>query len=119
MKILVFFVLAFTLVCIVMAAQTPPQQHKEMPAQKQKEVHGQGCVEPGIEARCLVLKDIKTARVYSLIIKGLQPAPGEGIEFVAVPHNGAATCMQGTPLEVIAWQRRDQLNCRPVAPRRK
>ncbi len=111
MKFLVFFVLTFTLACIAMAAETPTQ--------KQKEVHGQGCVEPGIETRCLLLKDIKTARVYNLIIKGLQPALGQGIEFVAIPHNGPTTCMQGIPLEVIAWQRTDQLNCRPVAPRKK
>jgi hypothetical protein len=111
MKRLVYFVTFLMVGWIAAMAQTP--------AQKQKEVHGQGCVEPGVEARCLVLKEIKTARIYNLIFRGLQPAHGQGIEFVAAPHSGPTPCMQGTPLDVIAWQRKDQLNCRPVAPRRK
>ena len=110
MKPLVFFVLTLALACIA-TAETPPQ--------KPKQVHGQGCVEPGIEPRCLLLKDLKSGRIYNLIVRGLQPALGQGIEFVAVPHNGPTPCMQGTPLDVIAWQHRDQLNCRPVAPRKK
>jgi hypothetical protein len=111
MKLLFYFVMLFAVGCSATAA--------EAPAQKQKEVHGQGCIETGVEARCLVLKDIKSARIYNLIFRGLQPAHGEGIEFVAAPHSGPTPCMQGTPLDVIAWQRKDQLNCRPVAPRRK
>ncbi len=97
--------------CIAAAAEAPPQ--------KPKEVRGQGCIEPGIEARCLLLKDLKTAKIYNLIIKGLQPALGQGIEFVALPHGGPTPCMQGIALDVIAWERKDQLACKPGAPHKK
>ena len=111
MKRLFIIALASALAITAADAETSPQ--------KPKEVRGEGCVEPGIEARCLLLKDLKTAKIYNLIIKGLQPALGQGIEFVALPHSGPTPCMQGIPLDVIAWQRRDQLDCRPGAPHKK
>lgn len=112
MKRLAIFVLISMLACTAAAPAENPQQ-------KPKEMRGQGCVEPGIEARCLLVKDMKTAKIYHLIFKGLQPALGEGIEFVALPHNGPTSCMQGIPLDVVAWERRDQFNCKPAAPRKK
>ncbi|MFZ0745825.1 MAG: hypothetical protein WAM85_15555 [Terracidiphilus sp.] len=91
----------------------------EVPQQKPKEIHGQGCVEPSIDARCVLIKDLKTARLYNLIIRGLQPAIGEGIEFVAVPHQGRTTCMQGAVLDVTAWARLDSLKCPHGSANRK
>lgn len=82
------------------------------PPQKPAQVHGQGCVEPGIEARCLVVRDLKSGKRYDLLIKGLPPAIGEGIEFVGVPHEGPNICMQGIALDVIGWARRDSLRCK-------
>ena len=89
------------------------------PAQKSQPVHGEGCVEPGPEARCLVVKDPKAGNLYILIIKGMQPEIGAGIEFSGVPHNSVTTCMQGTPIAVRSWVRKDSLKCSQGAPPRK
>jgi len=88
-------------------------------AQKSQQVHGEGCVEPGAESRCLVVKDPKAGNLYILIIKGMQPEIGAGIEFSGVPHNGVTTCMQGTPIAVRTWARKDSLKCSQGAPPRK
>jgi hypothetical protein len=88
-------------------------------AQKSQQVHGEGCVEPGAESRCLVVKDPKARNLYILIIKGMQPEIGAGIEFAGVPHNGVTTCMQGTPIAVRTWARKDSLKCSQGAPPRK
>lgn len=90
------------------------------PSKKPAEVQGLGCVEAGIEVRCLMLKDLKTGKLYNLIIKGLQPDIGEGIEFVGVLHDGPNTCMQGIAVDVATWARKDSLRCKPCpAPREK
>jgi hypothetical protein len=82
-------------------------------------VRGQGCVTAGIESRCLVVRDLKTGKLYNLIFKGIQPALGDGIEFVALPHQGPTTCMQGATLDVTNWARKDTLKCKPGAVRKK
>jgi hypothetical protein len=80
-------------------------------AQEPKPVKGQGCVAAGVEASCLVVKDVKTGVLYNLIFKGTKPAAGTGIEFTGVPRDMMTTCMQGTPLEVSSWSRVDALKC--------
>lgn len=87
------------------------------PPPKPQQVHGEGCVEPGAEARCLVLTDLKSGNLYTLLIKGMQPAAGAGIEFTGLPHRGVTTCMQGTAIDVQSWTRKDNLKCsQPIAP---
>ncbi len=76
-----------------------------------KPVHGQGCVEAGVETRCLVVKDVKSGILYNLLIKGARPDIGIGIEFTGVPFNGMSYCMQGTLLEVTKWTRDTSLKC--------
>jgi hypothetical protein len=76
-------------------------------------VHGQGCVAAGVEARCLVVRDLKTGKLYNLTFRGLQPAIGEGIEFEGLPHEGSTTCIQGVALDVTGWARKDTLKCKP------
>jgi len=83
------------------------------------QVRGQGCVESGVEAGCLVLKDLKTGSLYNLFVKGMHPAIGDGIEFVGVPHNGPATCMQGLPVDIVSWARKDSIRCRPAHANKK
>jgi len=80
-------------------------------AQEPKPVKGQGCVAAGVEASCLVVKDVKTGVLYNLIFKGAKPDAGTGIEFTGVPRDMMTTCMQGTPLEVSNWSRVDSLKC--------
>lgn len=79
-----------------------------------KPVHGQGCVEAGVEARCLVVKDVKSGILYNLIIKGARPDIGIGIDFTGVPFDGFSYCMQGVLLEVTNWTRDTSLACAPV-----
>ena len=90
-----------------------------IPPNKPALVRGQGCVAPGVEARCLLIRDLKTGKLYNLSFKGIQPAVGDGIEFEALPHQGPTTCMQGAPLDVTGWARKDTLKCKPAGTRKK
>ncbi|MFZ0336740.1 MAG: hypothetical protein WAL45_01820 [Terracidiphilus sp.] len=87
-------------------------------AQDAKPVKGQGCVATGVEASCLVVKDVKTGVLYNLFFKGTKPEAGTGIEFTGVPSDKMTTCMQGKPLEVSNWSRVDALKC-PSSPAAK
>jgi len=80
-------------------------------AQEPKPVKGQGCVAAGVEASCLVVKDVKTGVLYNLFFKGTKPGVGTGIDFTGVPRDMMTICMQGTPLEVSNWSRVDALEC--------
>jgi len=87
-------------------------------ADKPKQVHGTGCVEPGVEARCVVLKDVKTGALYNLLFKGPRPQIGDAVEFNGVLFEGMTMCMQGTPVEVSDWAHNDSLKCgKGEAPR--
>ena len=79
-----------------------------------KAVHGQGCVQAGVEMSCLVVKDVKSGILYNLIIKGTRPAIGIGIDFTGVPYNGISYCMQGVLLEVSNWTPDTSLKCVPA-----
>jgi hypothetical protein len=81
------------------------------PAEKAKEIHGMGCVEPGVEARCLVVKEMKSGTLYNLRIKEPRPAVGDGIEFTGVAFDGVTTCMQGVAVTVSSWTKKDSLKC--------
>jgi len=87
-------------------------------AQDPKPVKGQGCVVAGVEASCLVVKEVKTGVLYNLVFKGTKPEPGIGVEFTGVPSDMMTTCMQGKPLEVSSWSRVDSLKC-PASPAKK
>jgi hypothetical protein len=81
------------------------------PAPDSNVVRGQGCVEQGVEARCLVVKDMKSGKVYNLLVKEPRPKIGDGIEFTGVPFDGVTYCMQGVVLKVTDWARKDSLKC--------
>jgi len=83
-------------------------------AQDSKEVRAKDCVEPGVEARCLMVKDVKSGKLYNVFIKEPRPAIGDGIEFTAVPYDGVTYCMQGIPVQVTRWERKNDLKCSPV-----
>jgi len=65
-----------------------------------KTITGSGCVEAGVEAGCLVLKDSKTHDLYNLFFAGKPPAINTAIRFTGTAHQGPTTCMQGTPVNV-------------------
>jgi hypothetical protein len=88
-------------------------------ADKPTPIRGQGCVSAGVEPRCLVVRDLRAGKLYNLVFTGLQPTIGEGIEFVALPHQGPVVCLQGAAFDVTAWTRKDSLHCHPkAAPKR-
>jgi hypothetical protein len=85
----------------------------ETPTGDVKQVRAQGCIEPGVEAGCLVVKDIESGKLYNILVKGLRPGVGEGIEFTGAAHEGPTTCMQGIAVDVIKWTRKTSLKCSP------
>ncbi len=89
------------------------------PPQKSLQIHGEGCVEPGAETRCLIVRDTKSPNRYFLLIKGLQPEIGSGIEFTGLPHHGLTPCMQGASVDVQTWIRKDSLKCTQGSTPRK
>jgi hypothetical protein len=86
------------------------------PPQKPQQIRGEGCVEPGAEARCLVVTDLKSGNLYSLFFKGMQPEIGSGIAFTGYPHRSVTTCMQGTAIDVQTWAPKDSLKCKEKIP---
>jgi len=85
-------------------------------APKPKPASGTGCVEAGVEAGCLVLKDGKSGTLYNLFFKGKKASVGMAIEFSGTIHEGPTTCMQGTPVDVKEWK---QLKMHCPAPTKK
>jgi len=81
------------------------------------QVKAKGCVEAGVEASCLVMKDVDSGKLYNLLIKGAKPAIGTGIEFTGVPFDGMTVCMQGAPVSVTKWARKDSLKCTKSTPK--
>lgn len=107
----VLLAMLFVMGCAVNVFATTPE--------KPSPVHGQGCITGGAETRCLLVRDLKTGKLFNLIFKGIQPAPGEAIEFEGLPHQGSTTCMQGTALDVTGWVHKDTLKCKPGTARIK
>ncbi|MGD0358033.1 MAG: hypothetical protein ABSA73_10530 [Terracidiphilus sp.] len=81
------------------------------PAPEPKQVRAEGCVEAGVEMRCLVLKDVKSGKLYNLLVKDPRPNVGDGIEFTGVPFDGVTYCMQGIAVTVTDWTRKESLKC--------
>ncbi len=114
MKAIIFAVLALAFAAA--AAQAPNRPNRP---RQPNQVHAQGCVEPGVEARCLLVKDMKSGILYNLLIKGKRPQMGKGIDFTGVFHQGPTYCMQGIAVDVLSWKLDDSLKCAPArTPRR-
>jgi hypothetical protein len=64
----------------ILVAQNAPK------AEKPGAISGAGCVEAGVEAGCLVLRDTKTGTLYNLFVTGKKPPVGTGIR---VQRNGS------------------------------
>jgi hypothetical protein len=96
---------AFLALAAFTFAQKPTPKTAPVP------VHGQGCVASGVQAGCLVVRDSNSGTLYNLLISGARPQVGEGVEFTGVPHEGPAMCMQGLPVNVTQWARKDSIKC--------
>ena len=97
-------VLAMAVLVLAAAAAAGAQE-------KPKEVHGAGCVQAGVEARCLVVKDVKSGTLYNVMIKEPRPAIGDGIEFTGTVHEGITVCMEGVAVTVTSWKKTESLKC--------
>ncbi|HEY2469633.1 MAG TPA: hypothetical protein VGI45_17565 [Terracidiphilus sp.] len=109
MRNLLAAVLAVSLPLVSFAFPPPQPKHPQ--------IRGEGCVEAGVETRCLVVKDVRTGALFELFFKGIQPAMGTGIEFSGVPHHGITTCSQGTVLDVLNWVHKDLKCTEGTAPK--
>ena len=84
-------------------------------APEAKPVHGQGCVQAGVEARCLVVTGCEERHAVQPDHQGSAARHvGIGIDFTGVPFNGMSICMQGVLLEVTNWTPDTSLKCAPV-----
>ena len=73
-------------------------------------IQGSGCVESGVEANCIVLKDKKTGELYNLYFEpDKAPKIGAGISFQGRARDGATICMQGKPVRVQKWAANDNV----------
>lgn len=120
MRFLAVSALAFlVLIAPVPMAQQPPKPPSPQPPEKNPEpppkalVHAEGCVLAGAEARCLLLRDLKTGHLFNLLFKADRPPIGMGIEFSGVLHPGPSACMHGAPVEVTTWARKASIKCTP------
>ena len=64
---------------------------------------GAGCVSKGVEAGCLILKDMNQKTVYNVFFKGKKPGIDTAISFQGQVHSGMTMCMQGTAVDVTKW----------------
>jgi hypothetical protein len=86
--------------------QTSSQQKPPDSPVPAKTVSGLGCVEAGVEAGCLVLRDDKTKKLYNLYFSmPRKPQPGMGIRFRGTKKDGVTICMQGEAINVGNWSR--------------
>jgi hypothetical protein len=96
---------AFLLLAVVPLIR-PQQDKPQDPPAPAKTVSGLGCVEAGVEAGCLVLRDEKSKKLYNLYFSmPRKPQPGMGIRFRGTKKDGVTICMQGEPINVGNWSR--------------
>ena len=81
-------------------AQTPACTSAPAKPARAGQISATGCVAPGVEAGCRVLRDAKTGKTYSLFFAAAAPAPGTAITFTGIPFTGVSTCMQANPVTV-------------------
>jgi hypothetical protein len=89
--------------------QSPP------PATTPVIVKGRGCVEPGVQKGCLVLRDSKTKKMFNLFFKGTSAAVHTAISFEATENNNSNICMQGQAVDVTKWTQLKMLCPKPAA----
>jgi hypothetical protein len=81
-------------------------------------VMGSGCVEPGVEAACLILHDLKTGENFNLFFKGTSPKLDTAIAFEGTVNSNPNICMQGKPIDVTEWHP-IRLHCPQKTPTNK
>jgi hypothetical protein len=83
--------------CLALARQDKTSPQAEV-------IKAEGCVQPGVEAGCLILKTFDSKQSYNVFFRtGKKPDPGTAISFEGVEHEGPTVCMQGTPVDIQKW----------------
>lgn len=103
MKALILTAVLLGLAVCVLAQQNKPPQANQ--------VHASGCVQQGVEAGCLLMKDTQSGKLYQLLIRGARPEAGMAIEMTGSPFRGITSCMQGQPVSVAKWSRSAAQQC--------
>ncbi len=109
---------AISVMVMLLAVMVSGQDKQGKTAPAAKTVTGSGCVEAGVEAGCLVLKDTKTGTLFNLFFKGNPPAINTAIRFTGNLHEGPTTCMQGTAVEVKKFTV-IKMHCPAASPEKK
>jgi hypothetical protein len=91
---------AIAITALLLVTSVAAGQAKQPEAAAGQTITGSGCVEAGVEAGCLVLKDSRTGTLFNLFFKGTLPAIGTAIRFAGRVHDGPTTCQQGTAVDV-------------------
>jgi hypothetical protein len=89
----------FVLYVMTSAAIAADQPKSDAP----NTVTGAGCISKGVEAGCLILKDLDRKTEYNVLFKGKKPKIDTAISFQGQVHSGLTTCMQGTAVAVTRW----------------
>lgn len=90
------FLLSTILTSFDLSAQSPPLSPESL-------VKGVGCVEPGIEGGCLVIRDTTSKVTYDVFFKGTAPRVDTAISFEGVPNNNPNICNSNQPLQITKW----------------
>ncbi|MFP5276501.1 MAG: hypothetical protein ACLGPM_05260 [Acidobacteriota bacterium] len=106
MKALILTAALLGLAVCVLAQQSKPAQANQVHA-----VHASGCVQQGVEAGCLLMKDTQSGKLYQLLIRGARPEAGMAIEMTGSSFRGVTSCMQGQPVSVAKWSRSAAQQC--------
>ena len=86
------------LLLAVLASILPAQDKKQV-----REVKAIGCVRPGVEAGCLMLKTLDGKTTYN-IFANPRPEPGIVINIEGAEFRGVTACMEGIPIKVTKWE---------------
>jgi hypothetical protein len=78
-----------------------------LPAQNRKkevlEVKATGCVRPGVEGGCLLLRTLDGKTTYNIFATP-RPEIGIVINIEGTPFRGVTACMEGIPITVTKWE---------------
>ena len=96
---------AVIVAALTLASHAPAQDKSSDPsAASTRKITGSGCVEAGVEAGCLIVRDNASKVLYNVFFSSKnRPAIGSGIRFTGEPHSGPTTCMQGKAVDVREW----------------
>jgi hypothetical protein len=75
-------------------------------------------VEPGIEATCLIVHDLKTGENFNLFFNANAPKFDMAIKFEGTVNDNPNICMQGKPINVTKWDP-IRLHCPQKSPSSK